>query len=187
MFILAYLIFFVLLYKNNKKYESPILNFVLLFYIAAAICGVLLHFGLTDNPCTVFSFLYQVTIFYLFLKPIIAYGKHEKNRTFKIISDRGFKFLSLSLCGLQLFSIFFFIGYVISLLLQGNLSQIRSELLVSGQDGLGASLGRTIAGTSSYFYCYNILLFFYSLAFRKDKKWLLILLVFSSTSRIIHA
>ncbi|MDO4801110.1 MAG: oligosaccharide repeat unit polymerase, partial [Prevotellaceae bacterium] len=77
--------------------------------------------------------------------------------------------------------------YVFRLIVQDDLSQLRSEMLLSGTDALGASLGRTIAGTASFFYCYNILLFFYSLTFRHDNKWLLILLIVSSTSRIFHA
>ena len=188
MFIVAYLIFFIILYRNCKKrYKSPVLNFVLLFYVAAAVCGVMLHFGETGNPCTLFSFIYQIIIFAFFLKPIITYGKHERKRKFVLLSNRCFKQLSYILIGLQVFSIIFFIGYDISLLMRGDFLQIRSEMLTSGEDGLGASLSRTIAGTSSYFYCYNILLFFYSLAFRQDKKWLLILLAVSSTSRIFHA
>ena len=87
----------------------------------------------------------------------------------------------------RFFQSFFFSGYVYSLLARGDFSQIRSEILTSGEDALGASLGRTIAGTASFFYCYNILLFFYSLAFRKDSRLLLVLLMFSSTSRILHS
>ena len=186
MFILAYLIFFISLYRYCKKYQSPVLNFSLLYYVAASLCAVLMHYR-KDNPCTILSFIYQTTIFYLFLKPIIKYGKHEIHRKFVMISDNGFLQLSYVLIGLQLFTIVFFIGYDISLLMRGDLSQIRSEMLLSGSDALGASLARTIAGTASFFYCYNILLFFYSLAFRKDKKLLLILLIISSSSRIFHA
>lgn len=188
MFIIAYLVFFLFLYKTcNKRFKSPVLNFVLLFYVAAASCGVLLHFFKTNNPCTLFSFVYQTLIFFFFLKPIISYSKHERNRKFILISNGCFYKLSYVLIGLQLFSIFFYAEYDFSLLMRGDFMQIRSEMLSSGEDELGASLSRTIAGTSSYFYCYNILLFFYSLAFRQDKKWLLILLIISSTSRIFHA
>lgn len=188
MLIIAYLIFFVILYgKCKMRFNSPVLNFVLLFYVAAACCGVMMHFYGTNTPCTLFSFLYQTLIFFFFLKPIITYGKHEYHRKFILISDSCFYKISYILIGLQVFSIVFYASYDVSLLMRGDFMQIRSEMLTSGEDALGASLSRTIACSSSYFYCYNILLFFYSLAFRQDKKCLLILLVISSTSRIFHA
>ena len=100
--------------------------------------------------------------------------------------DDRFKLLAYVLIGLQAFTILFFAEYVLGLLARGDLMQIRSEMLAGDLD-IGASLGRTVAGVASYYYCFNVLLFFYSLAFRKDSKWLLILLILTSTSRIFHS
>lgn len=187
MFIEAYLIAFLFLYRKYKVHNCNVLNFVLSYYVAASICAILMHYGKTDNPCTIFSFLFQFVIFYLFLRPILKFGRQESHRSFVMMSDERFKLLSYALIGLQIFTIIYFIGYDVSLLMRGDLSQIRSEILTSGEDALGASLARTIAGTASFFYCYNILLFFYSLSFRDDKKSFRLLLILSSTSRIFHA
>ena len=187
MLTIAYVIFFLILLDKCRKYKFPALNFVIFFYLIASVSGVLMNFFITDNPCTVFSFAYQVLIFYLFLKPIIYYGKHERQRKFVMISDRGFLLISYALIGLQLFAIAYFIAWDVRLLTSGDLGQVRSELIESESNELGTSIFRTIAGTSSYYYGYNILLFFYSLAFRKDHKLILVLLILSSTSRIFHA
>ena len=186
MFIIAYILFFGFLYLYYKRFKSPALNFVLLFYVLASVCGVLMHFFKTNNISTLFSFLYQVVILYLFIHPIVVYGKNERLHRFKEFDDKRFKYLTYSLIALQLFSIVFFIGYDVQLLLRGDLSQLRAELL-SGDENMGASFYRTVAGTASYYYCINILLFFYSLAFRNEKKIVLILLIISSTSRIFHS
>ncbi len=182
-----YVLLFVGLYLQNRKYNSPAVNFVLLFYVAASICGVLTHIFIEPNAyCTFLSVLFQSLCIFLFVYPIITYGKQEKKRAFRLLPDQRFKFLAYVLIALQMFTIAFFAGYVFNLLARGDLGQIRSEML-AGELDLGASLGRTIAGVASYYYCFNILLFFYSLAFRKDSKWLLLLLIITSTSRIFHS
>lgn len=183
----VYVIFFSFLYFFYRAHKSPVLNFVLLFYLAASVCGVIVHYFVSSGTyCTFLSVPFQIVIFFLFILPVIGYGKHEQSRRFVLLDNHKFLTLSWALIALEIFSILFFIRFDVALLRQGNLSQLRSELLL-GQIDMGASLGRTIAGTASYFYCFNILLFFYSLAFRKDKTYFLVLLIVSSSSRIFHA
>lgn len=184
---LVYVIFFSFLFFYYRQYKSPVLNYVLLFYLAAAICGVIVHYFVSSATyCTFLSVPFQIVIFFLFILPVIGYGKQEQSRRFVLLDNNKFLTLSWVLILLQLFTIIFFIGFDVALLRRGNFNQLRSELIM-GQLNMGASLGRTIAGTASYYYCLNMLLFFYSLAFRKDNKYFLILLIVSSSSRIFHA
>lgn len=184
---IVYILFFVILFLRYRKFKSPIVDFVLLFYLAASICGLLTNYYIEpDAYCTFFSVPFHCFCLFLFIYPILIYGKRERKQIFFLMSDKPFKLLSFVLIALQTFTILFFIGFVFNLLVRGDLSQIRSEMLAGDLD-LGASLGRTIAGVASYYYCFNILLFFYSLAFRHDNKWFLILLMITSTSRIFHA
>ena len=176
-----------MLYYWCKKYKSQVLNFVLLFYVFASVCGILTHYFVDPNAYwTLVSIPYQCICLFLFISPIIVYGKNEKKRSFKLMDDKRFKTLSYILIGLQSFTIIYFAAFDFSLLARGDLSQIRSEML-SGDLDIGASLSRTIAGVSSYYYCFNILFFFYSLAFRKDSKLFLGLLIGTSVSRIFHS
>ncbi len=177
--------FFCYIYIRYRWCKSPILDFVILFYLAASICGVLMNTQ-TGNIVSLFSICFQILIFYFFLKPIIEYGKRGKKHIFLDVDNNRFITLVYALIILQLYSIAFFIKYDISLLLRGDFSQIRAEMLTGGNSGTG-SIFNTIACTGSFFYCYNILFFFYSLAFRYDSKKLLILLMISSTSRIFHS
>lgn len=182
-----YILFFGVLFLWYKKYKSPVLNFVLLFYLAASICGVFTHYYIEPNAyCTFLSVLFQCIVFFLFIYPIIVYGRSEQTRAFILMDDKRFKVLAYVLIVLQFFTIVFFAGFDIALLSRGDFAQIRAEMFFDDLD-IGASLGRTIAGVASYYYCFNILLFFYSLAFRKDPKWFLVLLIFTSSSRIFHA
>ena len=184
---IIYILFFIFLFRYYKRYKSPIVSFVLIFYLLASICGFLTHYFIEPEAyCTFLSVPFHCVCLFLFIYPIIIYGKGERNRCFLLIPEGRFKLIVYVLIGLQTFTILFFAGFVFSLLARGDLMQIRSEMLAGDLD-IGASLGRTIAGVASYYYCFNILLFFYSLAFRKDSKWLLILLMLTSTSRIFHA
>lgn len=182
-----YILFFFILYAQYKKYKSPVLNFVLFYYLTASVCGVLTHYFIEPTAyCTILSVPFQCICLFLFIYPIVLYGKNEQRRSFALMDERRFKLLAYTLIGLQLFTIFFFASYDFMLLARGDLSQIRAEILSDDLD-IGASVWRTIAGVASYYYCFNILLFFYSLAFRKDPKWFLVLLMLTSTSRIFHA
>lgn len=184
---IVYIILFLFLFIYYKRLKSPIVNFVLIFYFLASVCGLLTHYYIDPNAyCTFISVPYQCVCLFLFIYPIIIYGKNERNRCILLMPDNRFKLLTFMLIGLQSFTILFFSGYVFGLLARGDFMQIRSEML-AGELDMGASLGRTVAGVASYYYCINILLFFYSLAFRKDSKWLLILLILTSTSRIFHS
>lgn len=186
MLIIVYLLFFTILYIHYKRYNSTVLKTVLWFYIFASIAAIFTHFELSPEYYhTVPSIVFHLLILFLFLNPIIKYGKYEQNRQFLLLNEQRFRILAYSLICLQLFSILFFLREDYAMLMRGDFSQIRSEILNAGR-GTG-SIARTIAGTASFFYCYNILLFFYSLSFRQDKKILVILLILSSTSRIFHS
>lgn len=181
------LIAFVITFLVCRKYKSDVLNGVLLFYIAASICGVITRHTLyLDAYDTFFSSIFLCVILFLCISPVIVYGKHENyHNVVYLLNNQRFLLLSYSLIVLQLFSILFFAKEDYAMLARGDFSQIRSEILAAGR-GTG-SIFRTVAGVASFFYCYNILLFFYSLSFRNDKKWFLYLLIISSASRIFHS
>lgn len=186
---LLYFLFFyyLYLYYYNRKYKSPLLDFILLFYIAASVCGILTHYiAHQDAYSTILSIIFQIACLYLFIRPIIVYGKNGQDRQIILLDDKRFKILSYTLIVLQLFTIAFFAKSDFLMLQRGDLAQIRAEI-IHAELGSGASIWRTIAGVASYYYCFNILLFFYSLAFRQDNKFFLFLLIASSISRIFHA
>ena len=183
---IVYLLFFIFLFISYRKYKSWLINGSLLYYIAAAFCGLLTHYLIKPEAYSTFlSVIFHLLLFYLFLKPVLTYGKREGNRAFLLLDNKRFQILSYALIGLQLFSILFFAKDDFTMLARGDLSQIRSEILSAGR-GTG-SLPRTIAGVASFYYGYNILLFFYSLSFRKDSRSFLFLLIFTSSSRIFHS
>ena len=184
----VYLFFFLLLFIVNRRYKSPVLNFVLLFYTMASICAIITHYWLNPRAySTPLSIIFHIFCLYAFIMPILAYGKNERKRSFILMDDKRFKLLSWSLIVLQIYSIIFFSGTVYSFIRNGDFYAIRSNLLVNADINAGRSLFRTVAGVASYYYCFNILLFFYSIAFRSDKKWFLILLFGSSLSRVFHS
>lgn len=184
---LFYLLFFGLLYRYFRRYKSPVLNFILLFYVAASICGLLTHYFVEpDAYSTVLSVPFHLFCLYLFICPFIAYGKHEREREYILMDERRYKTLSWVLIILQIFSVLFFAADDIRLLIDGNFASARNEALY-GDIESNKSFFRTVAGVASYYYCFNILLFFYSLAFRKDSKKFLFLLIGSSLSRVFHS
>lgn len=186
MLVVFYFLFFLWQYISNKKYKSSILNSVFLYYVAASLCAIITHYKLAPEYYhTIVSVFFHLLIFYIFLTPIIQYGKLENRRGFLLLDENRFKLLSYSLIGLQLFSIAFFAREDFAMLVRGDFSQIRAELLAQGR--INGSIFRTVAGVASFYYCYNIILFFYSLSFRKDSKLFLMLLIVSSASRIFHS
>lgn len=183
---IAYLLFFIFLYLTYRRYKSWLINGSILYYIAAACCGLLTHYLIKPEAYSTFlSVIFHLLVLFLFLKPILEYGKREKVRSFLLLDNQRFTILSYSLIGLQLFSIIFFAPDVFEMLARGDLGQVRSEILSAGR-GTG-SLPRTIAGVASFYYGYNLLLFFYSLSFRNDSRRFLFLLMLSSVSRIFHS
>ena len=186
MLIILYLVFFLYLFRRYLKFKSPILNFVFLFYMFASGAAIFTHYVMAPNAYhTILSVVFHLLILYLCISPIIKFAKYQARRSFRLLDDNRFKILAYSLILLQLFSITYFAQEDVAMLLRGDFSQIRSEILAS-ERGTG-SIFRTIAGVGSYYYCYNMILFFYSLAFRKDRKIFLILLMVSSVSRVFHS
>lgn len=185
---ITYIIFFLLTFLLCRKYKSPVLNAVLLFYIAAAICGWYTHIFI--NPTAYYTFgsiVFHVCTLFLFLYPIIVYAKYDKNRKIVLMKYHRFKRLSWALIILELFSVGYFLYYDISLFTSGDLGALRNAMIYEGESYTGGGILRTIAGVGAFYYCINILFFFYSLAFLNESKLFNTLLLISSTSRILHA
>ncbi len=185
---ITYILFFLLVFLVCRKYKSPVLNAVLLFYIAAAICGWYTHIYI--NPSAYYTFgslVFHITCLFLFLLPIIVYGKYDHKREITLMNYRSFKHLSYALIILQAYSVCYFLYYDIALFTSGDLSALRNAMIYEGESYTGGGFVRTIAGVGAYYYCLNLLLFFYSLAFYKESKLFNILLLLTSTSRIFHA
>lgn len=185
---IAYLLFFLLLFLSYRKYKSPVLNTVLWFYIAASICGWYTHVYITPSAYyTLTSILFHLFILYLFLLPVVVYGRYERKREIVQMDYHRFKRLSVALIILEGFSVLYFLYYDITLFTSGDLAALRNAMIYEGESYTGGGILRTIAGVGAYYYCVSLLFFFYSLAFLKESKIFNILLLLTSSSRIFHA
>lgn len=181
-----YLLFFLLLFFFTNKYNNKLLNAIIIFYIVASICGIYTQLHISTTAYTTpLSVIFHLSILFLFISPIISYAKHKHN--FIPPSYSSFKTLSLFLISIQLFSIIYFIPYDIAIFLRGNFVEQRNEIVYDSVKLAGTGIFRTIAGVSSYFYCINILLWFYSISFLNESKTFNTLLLLTSTSRIFQA
>lgn len=185
---ITYIIFFILTFIVCRRYKSPVLNAVLLFYVAAAICGWYTHEFITPTAYYTFSSLsFHIFTLFLFILPVIVYGKYDKKRVFKLMDYHRFKRLSYALIVLEAYSCLYFLYYDISLFTSGDLSALRNAMIYEGDSYTGGGVLRTIAGVGAYYYCISLLFFFYSIAFLKESKTFNALLLLTSTSRIFHA
>lgn len=185
---ISYFIFFLLLFLICRKYKSSVLNAVLLFYVAAAICGWYTHIFITPSAYyTFFSIFFHLLTLFLFLLPVIVYGRYEKKREIILMDYSRFKGFSFALIILEAFSVLYFLYYDITLFTSGDLGALRNAMIYEGESYTGGGILRTIAGVGAYYYCVSLLFFFYSLAFLKESKLFNLLLLLTSTSRIFHA
>ena len=185
----VYLIWFILLFLITKKYKAPILNVVILFYIAASACSIYTHYIITPEAYSTFlSITFHLLVLTLFIYPVVVYGKNERFHKIIQMDEERFTTLSYVLIVLQAFSTLYFLYYDVELFASGDLGALRNAASF-GEDVsyTGKGIDRTIAGVGAYYYCINILFFFYSLAFLHKSKWFNLLLIITSSSRIFHA
>ena len=183
---IAYLLFFLLLYFITRKYNSALLKATIIFYIIASICGIYTQtYITTPTYTTFFSVIFHLGVLFLFIMPLISFARNK--HIFVKPSYSSFKNLSIFLICIQLFSIIYFVPYDIEILLNGNFQELRNAVIYDDVSLAGAGILRTIAGVASFFYCVNILLWFYSITFLKESKIFNALLFITSTSRIFQA
>lgn len=185
--ILLIMIFMVTLSLLCRKYNNAVINFVIVFYLSASVCAVYVNYFISpDVDVTLVSTLYFILITYLFIRPIIFFAKNNHSKFIKL-DENTFRIMSWVLILSETFSVCYFFYYDINILASGNFGELRNELILNGANYAGEGFMRTFAGVAAFFYCYNILFFFYSIAFLHESKLFNFLLIASSTSRVFHA
>ena len=118
----VYLIWFILLFLITKKYKAPILNVVILFYIAASACSIYTHYIITPEAYSTFlSITFHLLVLTLFIYPVVVYGKNERFHKIIQMDEERFTTLSYVLIVLQAFSTLYFLYYDVELFASGDL------------------------------------------------------------------
>lgn len=184
---LLYVAFFLFLYLWTKRYRSWLTNSITLFYLAGAVCAVYVYHQITANFYSIESVAFHLLIIYLFMYPLLVFGRREKTKHIAQVDRRTFRLIAIGFMALGLFAVAYFIPLDIRILTSGDLGALRDAQTFGGEVYHGGGVLRTIAGVSSYYYCICLLLYFYSITFLNESSKFNWLLLIASTSRIFQA